>query len=493
MPAAGRRDKRGQRGCADSQRTSQMFLFAAGTFATILVVALVAWWQGWVELDDGAPAPADQIRDAGKPGAEARPVRGRPASDAPVAGRQPPSQILGPASRDAAPPPPLDQQVLRRVFLAANGGTINTGVWPAWGGKTDSTAQLQWAAAGVEVVKRCPYRCEFFQGDPRSPADADAIVVETVNHPKFGHDGKPMPWPKPVKGPGKPLVGGFYMEPAGHYERFQAGHPDFDDHVDFSVAYERSSTVPVSLMCPWGVAPASDAATRVFGELAAPYLNPVSAATRGERDGVAFFSDRGVDSAVWPRLKSLADLAGARLHAYRAPNGFRQQPLPDDAQGALETLPARLKLLGRYRVVIVAQSSTTAGWMEPELSHALVAGAVPVVWGPSDLADLMPAPDSFIDAAGFGDNVKGLWDAVRRVMTVDSEYDRRQEWRAAVVADAEKAATAAAAAGPAARARDFLPAGGRGGTFLKFADEVAGACVHYAECRICEWVHRSLD
>lgn len=74
----------------------------------------------------------------------------------------------------------------RTILLGSEDGKINTGVWPGWGNGERSV--LNWAAAGVEVNKYCPYQCTISH-DQSLYTSADAIVLVSA---------MPMPMPMPL-------------------------------------------------------------------------------------------------------------------------------------------------------------------------------------------------------------------------------------------------------------------------------------------------------
>lgn len=385
---------------------------------------------------------------------------------------------VGRAPEAAVVRDPPKQERVREVVLSDGAHLFNTGVWPGWGSPDPEEAQLQWAASGVTVRKPCPFQCRFRHGDHRG-AGADLALLESVNHPKFGHTAKPFPWPR--KPADARLVGVFYVEPEGAYPQFDLTADAVRSRADLSVTYTATSDVRVTLMCPWGVPPATPQAEAAFGPLAAAYLQPAPLETKRTDGAVALFSDRGVAPVALRRLHSLAERMGQQLHTYSPPAGLHRHPLPSGYEQALQHLPDRLRLLGTYRVALVAQSSLDEDWLDPELSHALVAGAVPVVWGASNVKSLMPADEAFIDANAFGDDVDALWSQVRRVLEDDAEYERRQNWRKQVLTDI---ATAPKAADGKPRPHPQSAAA----RFARFAANVADNCVHYAECRICREV-----
>lgn len=198
-----------------------------------------------------------------------------------------------------------------------------------------------WAAAGVHVDKPCPGLDCVFQhqqgGAVPMEGDAapDAIVVESVNVPKFGVQGG-FQWPwhgkedemlerRPGKGQdGRPVLGMFYMEPEGAYPGHTLRSPEMRKRFDFSAAAPQEATIPVSLMCPWGQPPASDAAVATYGPLAAPYLSPVVPGDKSPGRGIAMFSDRGVHGTAMKGLREFmaaakADGMEGLVHAYTGP------------------------------------------------------------------------------------------------------------------------------------------------------------------------------
>jgi hypothetical protein len=466
---AGRRGGDGPGGCAEASRTRQIFA-AAGTGIVVVLLAMVyAVWSGIIEIVDQPDLSRKSFRSI--PASPVAPMA-VPSADAQIVALPTPSPSKSlPSTRPKPNSKPL-------VVTLWNGrGLFNTGVWPGWGGPDPKVAHLQWAANGVAVHKRCEYNCEFTYDQL---ASADGVVVETVNHAKFGHGDKMFPWP--IRSNGRPIVGAFYVEPEGAYPGFQMSDASISRNVEFSATYSLSSDVPVTLMCPWGVDTTDPRVEQIFGPLAGPYLNPAPLSEKDQHHAMVMFSDRGIDAIVSRRLNRFVSLIAPsrfHLHAYSGPFKTKEAP-----PGVFDALPNRLALLRTYRVAIVAQSSTGKDWIDPELSHALVSGAVPVVWGPSNLKELLPSPEAAIDAMEFGDDIEALWAAVKRVLEDDAEYERRQAWRrqvvewmlaSQVISMYEALSKAKSSAlHPAAR------------HFGRFAETVALNCVHYAECRICE-------
>lgn len=132
----------------------------------------------------------------------------------------------------------------------------------------------------------------------------------------------------------------------------------------------------------------------------------------------------------------------------------------------MEDLPTRLALLSTYHFVVVAQSSDDKDWIEPELSHAFAAGAVPIYWGTPTVRNWMPSDDAAVIASEIG-SAEDVWVEVQRLLDDGAKYQQRLQWRWEALAAAER--------------------GSVDERFASFARRV-DRCVHYAECRICKHV-----
>lgn len=87
----------------------------------------------------------------------------------------------------------------------------------------------------------------------------------------------------------------------------------------------------------------------------------------------------------------------------------------------------------------MAQSSLDWDWVEPELSHALVAGAVPIVWGPENLWQWLPSRAAGVDARAMGSG-KEVWESVKDELGAsegEEEYWGRLAWRRQALGVAE--------------------------------------------------------
>lgn len=146
----------------------------------------------------------------------------------------------------------------RKIILSDGQGKWNTGVWPAWGYDRPT---LNWAAAGVVVDKYCPTECEFTRD--QNEEGADAVVMELVNHPKFGiSEDVPVPWPSKRPNPKAaegiahptampatvPLTAVFYYEPAQAYPKYTLLSDSVREHADITMSADQDSTLSISMV-----------------------------------------------------------------------------------------------------------------------------------------------------------------------------------------------------------------------------------------------------
>ena len=263
----------------------------------------------------------------------------------------------------------------RVIVLDTGSGKINTGVWPNWG---PSEVTLNWAAAGVRVSKTCPTPC-VITSDQSKAEEADAVIVELVNYPKFGFpDPETVAWPKrrgmngklllpgarPTQIPPRvPLVGAFYFEAEAQYPKFSISDPNVAKNIDFSMTPSMESTLPVSLICPWG------RRTQDFLKMPAP---------TDKKPGrlIAYFNEHGVVARNREFVDEFFQAAGAtQLHAYQS---RKNKDLPPEAAIEPYQLTNRLDFLGTYKFALVTEAIFEADFIDPEYSHAILAGAVPV-------------------------------------------------------------------------------------------------------------------
>ena len=320
----------------------------------------------------------------------------------------------------------------RLILLSDGGGRYNTGVWSGWG---ESPAVLNWAAAGVRVDKRCPVECEFSR-DMGRVAEADCVVIEAINHPKFGLGADvPFAWPAPTRdnpraAPGAapaptaiparlPLNALFYYEAARSYPGYTlAAPPDFLAGFDITMTPSARSLLPVTMTCPWGRTP---------GHFVRPPPPKVPGRT------LAYFNEHGVAPAYAPLVDALFAAAGDRLDAYVHRSN---KPMPAEAGGNPYALSTRLDYLGTYRFVLVTEAIEEEDWIEPDLSQVFLAGAVPVYIGAPNVEAYVPGPRSFVHMRDFA-SAEALW---AYLASFDDSPEGEARYRAEFFAWKERAA-----------------------------------------------------
>lgn len=432
----------------------------------------------------------------------------------------------------------------RTVVLYTENGRINTGVWPAWGTEGGNTATLNWAAAGVQVHKSCPKACTITH-DQGALSRADAVIVETVNHPKFGLGGSPLDWPskadnranpraalvqsgalpQPKDDAGRelsvpsllPAVGVFYYEPETNYPAHSAGSEEVRAHTEFSLIASSKATLPITLVCPWGKA-------------IAQYLAP--APPKHPDRLLAYFSEHGYAERYSGKIDQLFAAAGADLHAF---NTRKNRDTPAEAGGDPYQLSHRLDFVGTYKFVLVTDGASQEDFMNPEWSQAFLAGTVPIYAGAPNAHMYAPGPRSYLLLDEF-ESGEQLWSYIRSFSSSESGWERSYarffDWKGgagkAYKEDEPEEGKGSAHDGRAQlgtgegtrpaqdeqvidRAlqrweRPPVPTDGEGvaraegeGASEGFAmdSEVAWRafrrhmdhCVHYAECRVCSLVH----
>jgi hypothetical protein len=252
-------------------------------------------------------------------------------------------QAHGQQKAPAAPPPGDGRP--RKVVLYAADGRINTGVWPSWGGEPPKKAVLNWGTAGVKVDKSCPVECHMLHNNAHLE-ESDAVVAEVLNWPKFGLSGA-FPMPPRVRDnpraarqdgvpPRLPLRGIFGYEPKAAYPDYSLKNPEVARQFDFSVTQDGATTLPITLVCPWGFP-------------VTKFLDSPPQKTQGHV--VAYYSEHGCSRGYRKLLDEVVEAAGERLHAY-AHRANRQQP--KDAVGEPFQLVNKLNFIGTYRFLCVS-------------------------------------------------------------------------------------------------------------------------------------------
>eukprot|EP01134_Creolimax_fragrantissima_P006400 CFRG6400T1 len=330
------------------------------------------------------------------------------------------------------------------VVLYTGGGVFNTGIWPGWAGDDPNQSILNWAAAGVEVEKHCPYQCKFtHDNNEENMRSADAVVMELINFPKFiGKEvakRKGIPWP-PKRGEKTPLLYNFFYEPAIEYYDYTI-NPDLNTQIDATLSPLQNSTLPITLVCPWG-----------RGKDAYAHRPP----KKNPKHKVAYFNEHGIAPENVQFVEEFMKLMGENnvdryIH-------MRNKELPPEAVGNPYQLENRLKFLGTYKFHIVTEPIIYPDWVEPEWSHTLIAGSVPIYFGAPNIEDYSPGPKSFINGNSF-ESPKMLASFIKVLLHNDNAYNEYFEWKKA-------------------------------GPTQKFAKHVEN-CAHYAECRICEHIYRN--
>ncbi|ELR17173.1 glycosyl transferase [Acanthamoeba castellanii str. Neff] len=403
----------------------------------------------------------------------------------------------------------------RKIILSTGHGKWNTGVWPAWG--YGQTVTLNWAAAGVEVNKKCSIECEISHEGSAGYADADAVVMELTNHPKFGYDrDMPIAWPEESRPNPRhwytakvdghkvptnlPLTGIFYYEAVQSYPGYTAKDPAIKSRIDFSMTPDLDSTMPVTLICPWG--------HTVSEYLRPPPLKP------SERF-IAYFNEHGIAPPFLKIVEELFAAAGDRMHSY---GPFRSnRDMPDEAGGNPYQLSRRISFMGTYKFVLVTEALVEDSFIAPEWSHAILGGAVPVYIGTPNIGNFAPGPRSFVDIRDFASGAE-LWEFLLRFDNNDEAYQQWFDWKAGAkkAYKADEKSQHAVGTGEGVHVDDIeaevlrrrmvrwsKPVVERlhdldAEAAAAFHDTASMAwrwfrahidnCVHYAECRLCELV-----
>ncbi len=88
----------------------------------------------------------------------------------------------------------------------------------------------------------------------------------------------------------------------------------------------------------------------------------------------------------------------------------------------------RIELMRRYKFTLAMENSISPDYVTDKFFDPLTVGSVPVFRGSSDVRDLAPAPDSYIDAADF-DSPAALAAHLRELAEDDASYAKLHEWR----------------------------------------------------------------
>lgn len=110
-------------------------------------------------------------------------------------------------------------------------------------------------------------------------------------------------------------------------------------------------------------------------------------------------------------------------------------PLPVHALGACRnnrpSPPTRQQVdtLKHYRFCIAMENSVADDYVSEKVYAALVAGCVPIYYGPANAADFVPSPHSIIDWRRFNGSVRALADELVRLNGDEAAYAQTQAWR----------------------------------------------------------------
>jgi hypothetical protein len=385
---------------------------------------------------------------------------------------------------------PLGER-MRTIVLYSADDAINTGVWSEFGGEPPQRAELRWGNKGVVVEKTCPVSCRF-TADQDWLDRADAVLIEAVNLEKFGVWSGEVPLPQAVRqhalaavqatlSPQLPLLGLFGYEQTSYAPHLSLGG-EATSAFHISATHSRASTLPVTLVCPWG-------------QPVAHFLAPPPPKTPGR--AIAYFSEHGEDASHAELVEGLLAAAGAEgVHAF-AHRANRE--LPAELAREEAGLADRLALIGTYKFLLVTTPTTEADFLSPELSHALQAGTVPIYLGAENIGEYAP-PGGWVDARRFATGQE-LWAHLSTFLGAGAAEEARY-----ASFFAWKAGAAVAAAEEANRLGSSILLGTGQGVdpraCAEGASEDAAAwwrcfrkhldnCVYYAECKICRFVTES--
>jgi hypothetical protein len=482
--------------------------------ATLLICGGFYVFLSW--KSPGGVRPAGGARAMRAPGLYALgpTAQALAAAAVPEAVEAPPAAavVAAPSAAGLAPAPAAVAAVSdgrkRTIVLYSADGRINTGVWPSWGGDPPSSATLNWGSAGVVVEKSCPVECTVTH-DNGLMAQADAVLCEILNWPKFGLSGDmPLPErtranPRGPSAPKLPLLGLFGYEPRDYFPTYSLANPAVAESFAFSMTHDASNTLPITLVCPWG-------------RPVANFFAPPPAKQEGRL--LMYFSEHGAAPGMSAFVEELFAAAGQGIHAYVHK---RNMDLPPEAVGTPYALENRLAFYGTYKFLFITEQVEEADFLSNEWSQALQAGVVPVYLGIPNIAQYA-LPGAWVDARRFSSG-GALWEYLKTFdgggEEVDKAYARFFAWkdgaRAAAAEDGEgalgtgqgvalnacaKADVEVQASWPLAPpvGKGELPEAAKGEALLK-ASKAAwrcfrkhlDSCVHYSECRMCRYVHEN--
>jgi len=232
------------------------------------------------------------------------------------------------------------------------------------------------------------------------------------------------------------LFRSFYFEPSRSYP--ETLDENFMTQFDITMGPSLTSTIPLSMMCPWG---------RSNDEyLKMPDFNQKS-------KFAVFFNEHGVAPQYRRFIEGLMSALGEDVDAFQTLKNRNR--MPDEAKYP----PTRIDFISKYKFVLVVESVVEEDWVEAELSHALISGAVPLYLGASNVIEFMPANTAYVNLHDWlSRSPSSLVSFLKGVAEDRTAYMRFFEWKKQPLSQ----------------------------SFQTKLDQ----CVFYAECRLCEEVGR---
>ena len=244
------------------------------------------------------------------------------------------------------------------------------------------------------VPPSCASSCEVLRAFTEADIDdADLVVLAVTDHgrawgPVWCERAFAAPFQRHVDDPSAPnrkqLWGMFSVEHAGQFpmlydKRVQAA-------IDMTISYHSASDVRVSWMCPED---GGKGFPSYFGRptpptFARPFLL-AAVASRCRNDWMAYVNE----------LEGM--LPPARFARFGFCWGENSRFVP--AVGNM--YESKIHALSKAKFVLVFENTKSiTDYVTEKLSHALLAGAVPVVWGAPNVREFLPSNDSAIVVSG---------------------------------------------------------------------------------------------
>jgi hypothetical protein len=193
-----------------------------------------------------------------------------------------------------------------------------------------------------------------------------------------------------------PALGLFYYEPNDAYPAYSLASAEVAQRFDFSATHSRATTLPVTLVCPWG---------RDVADFLA--VTPPAATATSKTPGrlLAYFSEHGVAAPHRRFIDELFEAAGADagsrddgLHAFIH---RRNRDTPPEVSAEPYQLANRIAFVATYRFVLITEGQEEEDFLSPEWSQAFLSGTVPVYLGAPNIEHYAPGPRSFVNARDF--------------------------------------------------------------------------------------------